>query len=333
MAGTHLPEDFAMPLAQPSAPAITRRGLLASLAALGLPGGGARAQGAQKPASPLHYYSDYFSFVGRDGKGHVYLAHDSNRGRSGNDYQADHWIAMYDEATGWIDVKGSQHYPNPGKVLERIPASEHFRFEGSPQAGTVMVSDSNGMRMTVGPLPATLRRENADGIFWVGGAPATLEWNGRRLEGRVVFEYLQRHNWNRFVGGFERNWRNFNGLYLMTDSGHDFYAHYHEREGGSDLTGRLVGLASWDVPAPVGDLKFTVRETAAIPYRGYRWPVAWTVGFTHAGARHTLDLVTAERRVVADWETGGFAMSVVSGSIMAAGGRRMKVAGWAELLI
>jgi hypothetical protein len=73
----------------------------------------------------------------------------------------------------------------------------------------------------------------------------------RTLKGRVIVEYLQRHNWNRFVADFAANWRNFNGLYLMTDGDADFYMHYHERDGGSDLYGRIVGFASWGTPAPM----------------------------------------------------------------------------------
>ena len=326
---------------------ISRRSLLvaapASAASLMLaksPPARAQAPASErKQGTPLLYYSDYFSFVGRDGQGHVYLAHDSNRGRDGDTFQADHWIAMYDEATGWVDVAGSAHYPNTARQLERIPDSEHFAFEGRPETGVVMTSRTNGMTMRVGPLPRTLLRQNADGIFWVGGAPATLEWKGRRLEGRVLFEYLQRHNWNRFTGNFEGNWKNFNGIYLMTEAARaedrrDFYVHFHEREGGSDLTGRLVGLASWGTPAPVSGIDFRITGTDPVDYRTYHWPARWQVGFMHGGRQHLLELETAQRRLVADWETGGFAMSVVRGTIaLAGGGERMGVVGWGELLI
>lgn len=303
-----------------------------SLIAAGVSGlaGVARA----KQGAPLLYYSDYFSFVGRDEKGSVYLAHDNNRGRDGDSYQADHWIVMYDEVSGWIEVKGSEHYANTERLLDRIPASAHFSFAGTPAAGTVMTGATNDMVMQVGPLPRTLYRENQDGIFWVGGAPATLLWKGRRLAGRVLFEYLQRHNWNRFTGNFEANWKNFNGLYLMTDNGADFYAHYHEREGGTDLNGRLVGLASWGDPAPLSDLDFRIVKSAMSSSGKFSWPMAWDVGFTHGGRAWRLALDTSMSREVADWTTGGFMMSVVKGTIAARdGSARLGVTGWAELLI
>jgi hypothetical protein len=285
---------------------------------------------------PKFYFSDYFSFVGRDNKGYVYLAHDNNRGRTGDDHFADHWIAMYDEATGWVDVKGSAHYPNPGKVLATIPDSQFFQFKGTSTSGIELASAQNEMRWTIGALSPVLKRESADGIFWIGAAPSTLTWKGRTLEGRVLFEYLQRHNANRFTSGFGGGtFQNFNGLYLMTSEGRDFYVHFHERQGGSDLTGKLVGCATWGTPAPIDSIDFKITETAAIPYRTtYRWPIAWRVGFDHGGKRYVLDLVTAERLLVADWETGGFAMSVVSGVISATdGSARTPVVGWGELII
>lgn len=284
--------------------------------------------------SPKRYFSDYISFVGRDAQGYVFLAHDNNRGQTGDRYFADHWIAMYDDVTGWVDVKGSAHYPNPGRLLESIPRSEHFVFSGTPLSGLSFNSTSNDMVLSVEPLPKTLQRESADGIFWVGGAPAKLTWKGRTLVGRVLFEYLQRHNDNRFTSNFEARWNNFNGLYLLTDSGHDFYVHYHERQGGSDLTGKLVGLASWDAPGPVTDLVFKIPSKVSVPHRSYRMPSRWQVDFMHAGRQWRLDADTAHRLLVADWTSGGFNMATVQGTIVSRDGKsEMAVTGWAELLI
>lgn len=318
-----------MPFDMPS-----RRRVLQLAPALLLASEAAAETSRPAPEHAVSYYSDYHSFVGRDEKGYVYLALDTNRGRDHDQYQANHFVAMYDEATGWVDVEGSIVYPNPERMLTGLPASQFFAFEGSARAGTTIVGRKSGIRLTVEPLPETLRRDNADGIFWIGGAPAVLEWQGRRLVGRVVFEYLQRHNFNYFTSKPDRSFRNFNGLYLMTEEGRDLYVHAHERTGGSDLTGRLVGMASWGQPAPVTKLDFRIVETAAVPYRSYRWPIAWSVGFEHEGIGYALDLFTAERKLCGDWETGGFAMSVALGSIRSLdGSRRMKVAGWAELLI
>lgn len=317
---------------------LTRRTALAAGAGL-LTGLSARpsarlaAQGKGQ-GSPLLYYSDYFSFAGRDSDGWVYFAIDNNRGRDGESYQADHFIVMYDDRKGWIELQGSEHYDNTAKLLETIPDSAFFQFRGTLATGTTMRSPANAMAMTVEPVPRVLYRENADGIFWVGGAPATLEWGKRHLQGRVLVEYLQRHNWNRFTADFTANWRNFNGLYLMTHGGSDFYMHYHEREGGSDLTGRIVGMASWGTPAPITDIVFSITQAQPAEGGKYQWPVAWQVDFSHNGKAYRLTLEKQAQKHVAHWDTGGFAMTVAAGSIASRdGGERLDVVGWAELLI
>jgi hypothetical protein len=209
--------------------------------------------------NPLLYFSDYFSFVGRDTAGWVHFAIDNNRGHAGEIYQADHFIVMHDEQSGWVQLVGSEHYENAERQLERIPDSTYFVFRGALASGLIMQSAINDMRMSVGPLPQVLYRENSDGIFWLGGSPATLTWKQRTLKGRAIVEYLQRHNC--FVADFTANWRNFNALYLMTDRNSDVYMHYHEREGGSDLNGKIVGFASWGTPAPIADIEFYIART------------------------------------------------------------------------
>jgi hypothetical protein len=314
---------------------LSRRSFVTGLAPSFLAAGLAAAQDvASSGTEPKQYFSDYFSFVGRDEAGYVFLAHDNNRGRTGDRYFADHWIAMYDDATGWVDVKGSAHYPNTSKTLADIPDSEHFSFSGSRDSGMRISGASNDLTLTVGALPRTLYRQNGDGVFWVGGAPAVLQWKDRKLVGRVLFEYLERNNWNRFTADFGANWQNFNGLYLLTSTGADFYAHFHERQGGSDLNGRLVGLASWSAPAPLTELNFKIPGTVTVPGRTYRCPSRWQVDFEYAEKAWRLDLDTAHRQHVADWEKGGFFMATVQGQITARDGSEThEVIGWAELLL
>ena len=96
---------------------------------------------------------------------------------------------------------------NLDKLLDSVPKSDHFTVTGKPEIRCNHASPSNDMRLFVEPLPRTLYRENADGIFWIGGAAANLAWKGRTLKGRVLFDYLQRHNWNRFTADFGANWQ------------------------------------------------------------------------------------------------------------------------------
>jgi hypothetical protein len=278
------------------------------------------------------YHSDYFSFVGSDTSGSVYLAHDNNRGQTGEQFFADHWIMMYAEGQGVVPIIGSAHYPNPSKVLETIPDSAHFQFRGTISGGMRMVSAVNDIDMSVEGLTPILRRQTPGDDYWIGAAPATMRWKGRQLTGRVLFEFIARTGYNRFTSDFGASWSNFNGLYLMMDDSRDLYLRYHERMQPG--VPRESGMATFDGEGVLSDIDFIILDSRATADRRYRWPTRWQARFTHRGARWTLQAGTDALEEVADWTTGGFAMSVVSGEVSridGSGRRRFK--GWAELLI
>jgi hypothetical protein len=288
---------------------------------------------AQTPADEVkRYHSDYFSFIGSDGAGTVYLAHDNNRGQTGDRYFADHWIMMWAEGQGVVPIIGSAHYPNPGKVLETIPDSENFRFQGSIAGGLRMISESNGIDMRVDGLRPILRRQTPDNDYWIGAAPAIMLWKGHTLTGRVIFEFIARSGYNRFTSDFGANWNNFNGLYLLTDDAKDIYIRYHERiQPGVP---RESGMATLETDGVLSNIAFRITESRAVENRAYRWPTAWSVDFTHNGAAWRLTGETAALEEVADWTRGGFAMSVIRGEVARADGSgRRRFKGWAELLI
>lgn len=84
---------------------------------------GARLDGAR-----VAYASDYLSFTGQDEQGRVAFAIDTNRGRDGDAFQAEHLYAvLHDEHRGWVDVAGTGRYPNPLGALLELPDSDAFR--------------------------------------------------------------------------------------------------------------------------------------------------------------------------------------------------------------
>lgn len=278
------------------------------------------------------YHSDYFSFVGSDAEGSVYLAHDNNRGQTGDQFFADHWIMMYAEGTGIVPIVGSAHYPNPGRELLIIPDSGHFQFRGTIESGIRMSSATNGIEMSVDRLVPVLRRQTEDRDYWIGAAPAVLNWRGRTLKGRVLFEFIAQTGYNRFTSDFGANWSNFNGLYLMTEDYHDLYIRYHERIQPG--TPRESGMATFEAPGTLSAIDFSIKETQALADRDYRWPTRWEIGFQHAGGQWQLEASTVHLEAVADWTKGGFAMSVIQGEVRRTDGSgRRRFKGWAELLI
>ncbi|MGL4242518.1 MAG: hypothetical protein ACRCTI_15520 [Beijerinckiaceae bacterium] len=308
--------------------AIDRRSILASaMAAAATP---VLAQSGAEPEK--RYHSDYFSFIGSDAQGTVYLAHDNNRGQTGERFFADHWIMMWADGQGVVPIVGSAHYPNPGKLLEFIPDSDNFQFRGTIAGGMRMMSATNGIDMNVEGLKPILRRQQPDNDYWIGAAPATMRWKGRTLSGRVIFEFIARKGYNRFTSDFGANWSNFNGLYLLTDDGRDVYLRYHERVQPG--VPRESGMATIEAEGVLTDIAFRIAESRAVADRDYRWPMKWDVGFTHNGARWRLTGETVALEEVADWKRGGFAMSVIKGEIMKADGSGKRAfKGWAELLI
>jgi hypothetical protein len=123
----------------------------------------------------LTYYSDYFSFVGRDDQGHVAFALDTNRGQDGVEFQAEHFVALHDEKSGWHALQGNGPYPNAKRALEAIPDSEHFRFDGTPSAGMVVRSPENGLTLRVHPIRMLIQEEQGNHRLRMGSAPGVLE--------------------------------------------------------------------------------------------------------------------------------------------------------------
>lgn len=307
---------------------ITRRGFVASAGAVltGLQGRSAAAEMVKR------YHSDYFSFVGSDAAGSVYLAHDNNRGQTGEQFFADHWIFMYSDGHGVIPLTGSAHYPNPGKVLEHIPDSEHFQFEGTLATGMRLRSASNDIDLSVEPLQPILRRQQPSNDTWIGASAAVLRWNGRSLQGRVIFEFIARTGYNRFTSDFGSSWNNFNGLYLKGADGSDLYLRHHEKIQ-SDAP-RDSGMSSMGGIGVLEDINFAVSESRKVDDRTYRWPESWRVEFRHLGADWRLEAKTRALEEIADWKTGGFAMSIITGHASRIDGTvTIPFQGMAELLI
>jgi hypothetical protein len=282
--------------------------------------------------SRLEYYSDYFSFTGQDRQGFVAFAMDNNRGRDGESYQAEHFLKFYDARWGWVSIRGDGAYANTAGQLAGIPDSEHFSFSGAPASGIHIRSAANDLELTVSPLSPALERRSEDGRYWMAAAPATLHWQGRVIEGRVIYEYLQRSNYNRLVRKSASAFRNFNGFYLLTDTGADFY--FHSREGGgAELTGEKIGFATWRGPQEISEVVFDITAHRLAP-GFYLWPTAWSGRFEYQGETYTFSLATLTRDTVKTWLIGGFAMAVVKGEIVSLDGeKRFEVSGFAELIM
>jgi len=288
-----------------------------------------------RASDQLAYYSDYFSFVGRDATGFVVFALDNNRGVDGEKYQAEHFGVFYGQHSGWIKLIGTGNYANDRHVLEKIPDSASFRFEGAPEAGMTIRSETNQLTLTIKPLTSYLVESAEKRVINWGAAGAVLYWHGRAISGRVIYEHLVHLGWNRLTRIYAGTWHNFQGLYLAVEEGDpslwkDLYLRSEGDSGKRDTKG-FATLNGWK--GDIHSTRYEVSDTA-FAFGLYRWPQRWTIELEEnakVGPAILLNLHQISRQNQGNWIIGGFAMSVVAGDIIE-DGVTIPVVGFAELI-
>lgn len=284
------------------------------------------------PPSTLIYVSDYFSFVGKDSQGHVTFALDNNRGRDGESYQAEHFLVLHDERQGWMNLAGNGPYDNRNKELSTLPDSPFFKFQGLPQTGIIITSNPNQLTLQIEPIPQRTSNRHDGAAIWMGSAPAILNWKGRTIPGRVIYEYLMIPDFNRLTRTYWGMWKEFQGLYLMVDETDDVYVHSQHSERIAPLVGKLTGFAAFHkMTESMKALRVESLEREwALGF--YRWPTAWRITWTGPRGPAILTLTQSERKRIANWVIGGFSMGIVRGELEYAG-KKHTIYGLAELIM
>ena len=278
------------------------------------------------------FVSDYFSFIGSDDRGHVAFAIDNDRSRRRNKFSADAHVFLHDEHEGWITISGSGGYQNRRGDLLRIPDSPDFQFEGDVKGGITLVSTRNRLTLSVGPMQERFTRTTDDLLFSMGSTSATLAWRDRVIPGRVIYEYIFMVNpspWYSYLSGLFYN--DFQGLYLETSDGSDFYLRSEKGTGWSRTFGNTLGFQVLDRRSEVLE-KLQVRVPERSLTTGfYRWPKAWQVSWRGSRGGGSLAVKVVDRKNVTNWLIGGFAMAVVTGELSYNGSVR-PVYGLVELI-
>lgn len=284
------------------------------------------------PASSLIYVSDYFSFVGQDSQGKVAFALDNNRGRDGDAYQAQHFLVLHDEKTGWARLDGNSRYKNTGKELTTIPGSPYFQFQGAPKTGMTIVGESNRLILNIDPIPLRTSRQNHSAAIWMGSAPAVLTWRDRVIPGRVIYEYFMMPDFNRLTRTYWDLWNEYQGFYLQIGTDDDVYLHRQQSERLAPLMGFMDGFTVFNSATDsMKDMKIEVVDRGLA--RGlYRWPIAWRITWTGPQGSAALTLKQVSRTGIWNWAIGGFSMVVVDGELEY-GGRKFPVYGLVELIM
>ncbi len=281
----------------------------------------------------LAYASDYLSFVGADAAGRVAFAIDTNRGRDGEPFQADHlFIVLHDERRGWVRLAGAGRYPNPYGMLLSIPDSPSFQFSGTPAAGLTLDSPHNRLTLTIEPLVERMTHGDADSFFQMRSAAAVLRWRDRVLPGRVIAEILVGRGWNMITRRTFKSLAGLEYLYLLAGESGDLYLQKQNGQGAL-LRGMppLLGFrATAQHAQQLADLRVQTRRHDLAP-GAYRWPAAWRGSWRETEGRTRFALRTTARTTVGNWGVAGFSMAVVRG-VLREDGHTTPLYGLGELL-
>jgi hypothetical protein len=280
----------------------------------------------------LSYYSDYFSFIGEDERGKVAFALDNNRGQDGDTFQAEHLVCLHEEKKGWVKMRGAGIHPNPKKGLDRIPDTDFFQFTGTPETGIRIQSRMNGLELAVSPIPKVLAHQEGLASYWLGSSSATLEWAGRKVQGRVIYEYLFLPAFNRMTRRYVDLWEDFHGIYAVVDGVGDFYIHHQGSQLMEPLIGSTEGFFVYNgVAQPLERPEMTVVSKTLGPGL-FRWPVSWKGNFKILSTPYPFTAELSERMNVASWVIGGFAVGIAKG-VIKKGDKVFHLYGLGELLI
>ena len=284
------------------------------------------------PESSLLYVSDYVSFVGKDAQGRVAFALDNNRGRDGNEWQAEHFVVLHDEHQGWVSLQGTGSYENTTRELQTIPASSFFEIEGMAETGMIIKSAPNSLTLSIEPIPSRLAREYEGGRYWLGSAAAQLEWNGRMLQGRVIYEFFMMPEFNRLSRTYWGLWKHFQGLYLVIEGLGDLYVHSQESDMMAPLVGTVSGfLAIQEETQPLQGLTVTLIDHNQA-WGLYRWPSAWGLNWINQTGVGRALLEIQEFKTMGNWVIGGFGMGIIHG-VVNYNGEEYSVYGLGELIM
>ncbi len=266
----------------------------------------------------LVYYSDYFSFIGGDDRGMVAFALDNNRGRDGDSWQAEHFLALHDEKTGWQAVTGNGPYYNVTRQLETIPNSPDFSFEGTAGNGLLIQSKTNALALKVAPVKIRIAEKRGLAEYRLGSAEATLTWGDRKLRGRVIYEYLFMPAFNRLTRKYPGAFSDFHGIYVSIQNVGDLYIHTQKSMFFSPLIARQEGFLFLNGQGyRLSSLNVNIRKSSFAP-GFYRWPEWWEGSFAAGLDHYAFTCRTTDRKTISSWVIGGFAMGIVKGSLVSA---------------
>ncbi|MCK6447205.1 MAG: hypothetical protein L6Q99_12520 [Planctomycetes bacterium] len=290
------------------------------------------------------YRSDFVSFVGRDERGRVAFALDTNRGRDRESFQAEHFGVLYAEGTGWAELAGNGEVANTKKELAAITSSKHYEYTGAPSSGLVIAGKTNELVLTIEPFTAHTHRERKTATFDTGSAAATLTWKGRTLVGRAIWEGCYLPDTNLIADP---------DMDFFGDGWHGLYALVEPRADAPKATTTTPALGDLRLHLAAGDVsKLVLPQQGFLQLDGdarlakkleftpsdwsqgsgfFRWPARWRATWLDREKPAKVDLALVDREVILTWVVGGFAVAIAKGELEIDGAKH-EVWGLAQII-
>lgn len=313
---------------------------------------GASSAPAELPQGPLErdttqrleYLSDFFVFVGRDseGKGLV-LAFDANRGRDKESFAAEHFVVLWVEGRGWVDLDATKSLPGSRDHFAAafgapLPTGDRAVVTGTAVTGLTLDVPKVALTLRAAPWVVETDRRLARDAFVTGASTGTVTFGERTFAGVVHAEFTYLAGINPLAKTYTDLFGDgFHGVYALVGERAAMRQH---RSGGrlEPLIGRRQGYLVQD-PAVRGAnaLPFFDFDTAKKSLGGlFRWPgryvSKWKVEAEGATREVRVQVDLKERETLINYVFGGVAIAIAKGELVD-GDTKQPVLGFALIVL
>lgn len=268
----------------------------------------------------LEYISDFFCFVGADEQGKVAFAFDVNRGREGDEYQAQTIANLWVDGQGWRDFGGMVDFEDPEDRFYELPSSDRWALEGWASTGVTIRSDRDGVELVVDAIETHTKNKRGLAVFTSGATSGTLKLGQREIRGRVSHEYCFLSDMNPLVKRYTDLFGDgFDGIYaVFGDSSEGGDLRFHESGGRLEpLVMTRDGFVVEDGTASrIEGASFKVSDKS---FGLIRWPGRYRASWKEGGVACSYDLRIRDRETLVNVLIVGVAVGIVEGTFTRGG--------------
>lgn len=216
--------------------------------------------------------------------------------------------------------------------LERIPDSPFFTFEGTVSSGLIIRSPQNSLSLRIGRYKSIFPKRRA----WRNTASGQQKQRSNGGKDRSMAGWFTSTSLCRTITAWRRSIsagsKIFTGSMLPCRMSAisiftrrkvpSSYPWSNNRRDFSFSTGKGHRVSSLQVKA----------RSRSFTAGFYRWPKSWTGSFQAGKEHYEFECNLSERKTIANWVIGGFAMGIVKGRLVTPNGT-LELYGLGELIM